>query len=148
NYRDELLDQASVEYEKIRRSFNSLHRKLELSDIEVKDFLVSEVEEIKHRFIEAMSNDFNTANAITEIINISKFANTILREKELDYDKLYATYKLFKEILWVLGIETQIEDLSEEDRKLVKEYEEARKARNFAVSDELRKIITEKGIIL
>ena len=148
NYRDELLDQASVEYEKIRRSFNSLHRKLELSDIEVKDFLVSEVEEIKHRFIEAMSNDFNTANAITEIIKISKFANTILREKELDYDKLYATYKLFKEILWVLGIETQIEDLSEEDRKLVKEYEEARKARNFAVSDELRKIITEKGIIL
>ena len=60
----------------------------------------------------------------------------------------YMLYKLFKEILWVLGIETQIEDLSEEDRKLVKEYEEARKARNFAVSDELRKIIMEKGIIL
>lgn len=148
NYRDELLDQATTEYEKIRRTFNSLYRKIELEDIKVKDVKDAEVEKIKEEFNDAMSNDFNTANAITAIINISKLVNTILREKELNRDKMLATYNLFKDMLWVLGIETKITPLNNEDKLLVKEYEEARRSKNFAKSDEIRKVITDKGILL
>lgn len=147
NYREELLDQAATEYEKIRRSYNNLYRKIELEDIELgkKD---SEIEKLKTEFIEAMSNDFNTANAITSIINLSKLSNTLLRAKELDREKLASCYSLFTDMLWVLGIETNIEPLEEEDKKLVREYEAARRAKNFELSDELRKQIADKGILL
>ncbi|MCK9470576.1 MAG: cysteine--tRNA ligase [Bacilli bacterium] len=147
NYREELLDQAATEYEKIRRSYNNLYRKIELEDIDLgkKD---SEIEKLKTEFIEAMSNDFNTANAITSIINLSKLSNTLLRAKELDREKLASCYSLFTDMLWVLGIETNIEPLEEEDKKLVREYEAARRAKNFELSDELRKQIADKGILL
>ena len=147
NYREELLDQAATEYEKIRRSYNNLYRKIELEDIELgkQD---SEIEKLKTEFIEAMSNDFNTANAITSIINLSKLSNTLLRAKELDREKLASCYSLFTDMLWVLGIETNIEPLEEEDKKLVREYEAARRAKNFELSDELRKQIADKGILL
>lgn len=148
NYRDELLDQANQEYEKIKRSFNNLFRKIELEDIEVRDIKDEEVEGIKNDFIAALSNDFNTANAITSIINISKLANTLLRENELNREKLIATYNLFKDMLWVLGIETKISHLNEEDKLLVKNYEAARKAKDYALSDNLRAKILEKGIFL
>lgn len=147
NYREELLDQANNEYEKIKRAFNNLHRKLELLDVELKESSVSDVDEIKNNFIKALSDDFNTANAITEVINLSKYVNTILREKELNIDKLVAAYKLFKDMLWVLGLETNISNLTEEDKKLYQEYEKARMERNFEVSDSLRKILIDKGIL-
>ena len=148
NYREELLTQAETEYEKIKRAFNSLHRKLELLDIEIKDIKVNEIEDIKNRFIEALSDDFNTANALTEVNNITKLVNTMLREKEPNLDKLVAAYNLFKDMLWVLGLETKISNLTIEDKKLYQEYEEARKAKNFEVSDKLRKILVDKGIII
>lgn len=147
NYREELLDQANNEYEKIKRAFNNLHRKLELLDVELKESCASEVDEIKKNFIEALSDDFNTANAITEVINLSKYVNTILREKEVNIDKFVASYKLFKDMLWVLGLETNISNLTEEDKKLYQEYEKARMERNFEVSDSLRKILIDKGIL-
>lgn len=148
NYRDELLDQANSEYEKIKRSFNNLYRKLELEDNEYQKLKFNEVEIIKDEFINSLSNDFNTANAITAIINLSKLVNNLLRERELNFDKLNAAFSLFKDMLWVLGIETKIEPLNSEDKLLVKNYEIAKEARNYALSDELRKEIIDKGILL
>ena len=148
SYRDELLDQAEVEYEKIKRTYDSIYRKLEIENIEITNVTDEEVEAIKDEFNNAMSNDFNTANAITAIINISKLANTLLRQREIDYNKLVAVFNLFKDMLWVLGIDTKITPLSDEDKDLVRRYNEARKNKNFSLSDELRDIINSKGIIL
>lgn len=148
NYADELLKQSENEYERIKRTYNQLFRKLELDEVEIKDEVDSEVEVIKARFIDALSNDFNTANALTEIINLMKIVNNLLRQREVDYKKLVASYLVFTEFLWILGLETKIEKLNPEDKVLVKEYEEARKNKNFEKSDKLREEIISKGILL
>lgn len=148
NYKDELLDQAKNDFDKIKRSYENLYRKVELSNEEFNFYIDEELTTIKNSFIDAMSNDFNTANAITSIFSISKLANTLLREKEFNYQKMNATLDLFKEMLWVLGIEPSIIPLSKEDKKLVNQYYDARTNKNFELSDKLRSEILEKGILL
>ena len=47
-----------------------------------------------------------------------------------------------------LVVEKQQEMLDDEIEALIQERQEARKAKNFARADEIRNILTEKGILL
>ena len=80
NYKDELLKQAANDYEKIRRAYNGLFRKLEEAG-EVEAETNDVIEALREEFVSAMSDDFNTANAITAIFKAVKLANIYVREK-------------------------------------------------------------------
>jgi len=147
SYKDELLEQASNDYEKIKRSYNNLFRKLELNELPLDKLIDEELEDLKQEFIEAMSDDFNTANAITTIFKISKLANNLIREKKLNLPKMGATLDYFFDMLWVLGIETKIEPLTDDEKDLIYQYNKARKNKDFALSDEIREKMISIGII-
>ena len=146
-YRQELLEQAKNDFEKIYRSYVSLYRQIELSQIrelEV-DF---EVDAIKQEFIEAMAADFNTANAITAIFKMVKLSNLCLRDKDSSVSRLLHLKQAFAEMLWVLGMEINLAPLDDADKDLVKRWQQARRDKNFNLADSLRQEINEKGIIL
>jgi cysteinyl-tRNA synthetase len=147
NYREELLEQAAADYEKIRRAYNGLYRKLEELP-ETAPAEEAEVVALKAEFITAMSDDFNTANALTSIFKISKMANNLIREKNAEPGLMKACLDLFSEMLWVFGIETGISPLNEAQKDLLERYREARKAKNFALSDRLREELLAQGIEL
>ena len=110
NYREELLTQSTKDYEKIKRAYISLYRKLELSnainfDVNIDD---ESILKIKNDFISSMSNDFNTANAITAIFELTKLINIHLRNSNTDNLILMQMLKCLKELLWVLGIEVEV----------------------------------------
>lgn len=150
NYREELLTQSTNDYEKIKRAYISLYRKLELSnnlnfDIELTN---EDVLKVKDDFVRNMSNDFNTANAITSIFDLTKLANVKLRNPNATSDELMQTLKCLKDLLWVLGIEVEVKELSDEEKALVNKWYEAKKNKDFTLADELRKEISDKKIEL
>ena len=149
NYKDELVTQAENDFEKIKRAYISLYRDLELkdgfSDANITD---ADLLKIKEEFVNAMSNDFNTANAITSIFNLVKLINNLLRNKETTLELKNEAFNLLKELLWVLGIEVDVNPLTKEEKELVLAWNEARSNKDFARADELRKEITERNIIL
>ncbi len=147
NYKEELLEQAKKDTEKIYRSYLTLFRQLELSK-KTEPLEDEEIKALRTGFVEAMSDDFNTANAITSVFQMTKLANNLLREKEQNLPRMTAALNLFDDMLWVLGMNFEIKPLSETDVGLVKKWHEARKNKDFQLADELRQQINAKGIIL
>lgn len=152
NYREELLNQVKADYEKIYKAKLSLCRKLQLQknivakeNIEIKN---DDVLKIKQEFIDALSSDFNTANALTAIIKTVKMINTLTRQKEFDEGLAVDLLTLLNEQMWVLGIDKEIAPLNEEQLKVVLSWQEARNNKNFELADKLRQEIVEKGIEL
>ena len=109
----------------------------------------AEIDGFVAKFEEAMDDDFNTADAISSVFELVKYANTHATadsSKEL-VEYLKNTLEMLCEIL---GINTEVkaELLDEEIEALIAERQAARKAKNFARADEIRAELLEKGIIL
>ncbi len=101
------------------------------------------------KFEKSMEDDFNTADAISAVFELVKFSNTNAGETS---SKEFAgkLYQRMGQLCDVLGIilEREEEILEEEIENLIAERQAARKEKNFARADEIRAILSEKGIIL
>ena len=151
NYRDELLNQAKGDFDKIYKTKLSLSRKLQIEKGIIKeniDITSENIKQIKEEFIEALSNDFNTANAITAIIKTTKLINTLIRQKEFDENYALQLLQLLDEQMWVLGIDSVVKPLNNIELELVRKWQTARNNKDFESADVLRKEINDKGIIL
>ena len=51
-------------------------------------------------------------------------------------------------MLSILGINTNLPNLTEEEKNLVKSWQNARKEKNFELADKIRTELDSKGIIL
>ncbi len=108
-----------------------------------------QAEEYKKKFETAMEDDFNTADAIAAIFELVKFVNTnSSAENSAEY--LQALKDMLVLYCGILGIITERKEelLDEEIEALIQERQLARKEKNFARADEIRKELIEKGIIL
>ena len=96
-----------------------------------------------------MEDDLNTADAISAIFELVKFANTNVNDSS---SKEFASkvYEMIVKLCDVLGIKakTEAELLDADIEKLIQERQDARKNKDFAKADEIRNTLLEKGIIL
>ena len=127
------------------------------------------LEALSVRFHEAMDNDFNTAQAIGHLFDAVKLCNKVLaqlpeRPSEGDLRLLAETAKTLKslsEVLGLLGKDPQaavadakvrmlagITLTEEEIAGLIAKRNQARAAKNWAVSDEVRDLLLNHGIVL
>jgi cysteinyl-tRNA synthetase len=100
------------------------------------------------RFEEAMDDDFNTADALSVLFEFIKYINTLdpAETPRAAWDGLRtAVLKLAD----VLGIREPKEELLDADiEALIEERQAARKAKNYARADEIRRNLAEQGILL
>lgn len=96
-----------------------------------------------------MDDDFNTADAISSIFELVKFANTnAAAESSKAYlGELKALIVKLSDVLGLI-VEKEEEMLDQDIEALIEERQAARKARDFARADEIRTELLEKGIIL
>ncbi|MCR5309422.1 MAG: cysteine--tRNA ligase [Bacilli bacterium] len=98
-------------------------------------------------FVNALADDLNTANALSELYNVVKETNQLLRTRPVDFEKLNNNFKSLTDMFYCLGLDIKFVTLSNEDKELYKEYNLSKENKDFAKSDELRKILIEKGIM-
>ena len=144
NYNDELMKKMTAEWEKIEKTYISLYRKIELID----DDFDGKILPVMDEYLNEMSYDFNTANALSVIYNHLKTINKDLRTKDIDVNILKDDFKTLKDMLDIFGIFVNINPLSKEEKTLVNEWMNARNEKDFEKADMLRKEITDKGIVL
>ena len=144
NYNDDLMQKMNAEWEKIEKTYISLYRKIELID----GNFGGEVLSIMDEFLNEMSYDFNTANALSVIYNHLKTINKDLRTKDIEPSALKNDFKTLKDMLDIFGLYVKINPLTKEELTLVKEWINARNEKDFEKADVLRKEITDKGIVL
>ena len=109
---------------------------------------ISALEGYKKQFEDAMDDDFNTADSLSAVFDLVKFANSSIGEA--DEVKAKAALDMLDELCDILGIKTKRETvvLDEEIEELIAQRQAARKEKNFARADEIRDELLKKGIIL
>jgi cysteinyl-tRNA synthetase len=148
DFSDELMNAAK---NSLGRIYNCLDNLDFLSksapEGEADEKIVKAMDSYKQKFIEAMEDDINTANAISAIFEAVRFING---EDNLTTGSIKYASELICEIGGVLGLlkNRKKENLDSEIEKLIEERQEARKAKNFARADEIRDSLKAQGIIL
>lgn len=151
NFTDKLIQGAQNSFERIKTAYMNLeHRKQVSADLGTdKEKWLELIAKAKREFEAAMDDDFNTANAITVLFDLTREANLYLEENQTEVEVIEAFQKQMKTILDVLGVSLETEQLLDEEiETLIEEREAARKERNFARADEIRDQLREQNIIL
>ncbi len=109
------------------------------------------IDNARNAFMSAMNNDFNSPMAIASIFEFIREVNKLLNDNKLckaDAEKIIDFMKEIDSVFNVIDFEKEKVDAPEEVVKLLEEREEARKAKDFAKSDELRDLIAGKGFLI
>ena len=153
NFSSELMEAAKNGFERIVNTVSNLdfqiQNKADSALTEDEKALLAEADGFTKKFEEAMEDDFNTADAISAIFELVKFANTNTTETA---SKAFLE-ELKKRILTLtdicgLVVEKKNDGLDAEIEALIEERTKAKKEKNFARADEIRDELLAKGIEL
>ncbi len=153
NFSDEILNQSKAGLERLYNAkerlefiISKLNNDAENTE-ELK--LEEELSSFRQRFIEAMDDDLNTADAVSVIFELAKFMNSNVNENST---KEFANKVLaeFNELTSVLNVvnKKQEDILDEEIEKLIEARTNAKKNKDFKLADQIRDELLEKGIVL
>lgn len=98
-------------------------------------------------FLNALSSDINVGNGITEMLEIIKKSNVLLRQNVENFSEIVENFSALTDISYILGLSFKPHKFKDEEISLYKEYEEAKKAKNYELSDELRKKLIAINIL-
>lgn len=150
NFSHDLLNQAKSGLERINTCLDNL-KFLSSNSTNTAQLpeQIKALDDFKAAFIKAMDDDINTADAISAIFDIVKYANTNFDEgtpkSVLDYGA-----QLIDELMGVLGIREEKDGdfLDSDIEALIEERNSARKNKDFARADEIRDMLKNAGIAL
>ncbi len=154
NFSADLVEASKNGLERIRTAASRLEEAFgagsddSLTEAETEN--MKEVSGYVKKFEDAMEDDLNTADAISAIFELVKFANTSVVAGESTGAYAKRVYDTLSKLCDILGIQVKEEQglLDEDIENLIQERQAARKAKNFARADEIRNLLIEKGIIL
>ncbi|MFH0987036.1 MAG: cysteine--tRNA ligase [Candidatus Micrarchaeota archaeon] len=148
DYTDENVKNAPKELEKIQNTLDNLRFLLEKSGAVGSEGGI-EIEKYRSKFIKAMDNNFNTADASAVVFEFVREINKLVSEKKLSSRKnIESALALFKEWGAILGVDFapgKEQKAPAEVLTFVEAREEARKKKDFKKSDELRSLIRTLG---
>ena len=153
NYSEEIITQCAASLERLRTFRENLSFSLKNASDNFDDKVDLEI--YKNKFINAMNDDLNTADALAAIFEMVKSVNTnVIQKNEFSKTFIKNTIELFDELCGILGILYEKNNSNnssisvQEIENLIKEREQARKEKNWARADEIRKELSLKNIIL
>ena len=147
NYSEENLKQA-------RASLERLYTALRGTDVSAKTTTESE---FKIRFCAAMDDDFNTPEAYSILFDMAREVNRLKSENLTEANHLAAEMRELAMVLGILQQQPEVflqgttnsgEDEVAKIEALIKQRNDARQAKDWALADSARNQLTEMGIIL
>lgn len=140
NYSDEIMQSMESEINKFKTSLNQAKNYLIINKIDYSNNPSIVNEEV----INQLSDNLNLINAITVVYEINKRLNIALRNKK--DDEVLNTYFELLNSLDLLGI--NFDDLhTDEVKKLLLEWNDKVKEKDYASSDTIRKELINKGVM-
>jgi cysteinyl-tRNA synthetase len=155
NYSGEILVQSKNALERLKTAKGSLEFITEngsdapLNDDETE--FVASLSRYRERYIEALDDDLNTADAVSVIFELVRESNSIAAGAEPSKAFAKATLEVLFELADVLGLfyaDTGDASLDAEVEELIAARRAARNEKNWAEADRIRDKLNEMNIIL
>lgn len=143
NFSEEMILNNQKELQKITQTMKQVSVYLQRNNIDISNGKATDI----NQFLESLSDDINTANAISELYQVVKKINTTIRSRDIDNDLLKGLFFTLKDMLYILGLEIVYPILSEDDRQLLIKYDATKAEKNFALSDQIRQELINRGIL-
>lgn len=152
NFSDTLMESAKSGWQRINNCYNNLLSLLENAKEEAdanEEKLIKELDGFTEHFTRVMDDDFNTADAISVVFDLVKYANTNV-SAESSKGFVQSLLNLLCEFNDILGVRLVKEEtsLDAEVEELIAKRQEARKNKDFAQADEIRDKLLSMGIEL
>ena len=147
NFCDELMDAAKTGLERMYNCVGLEHLAETAHESDLDEGISAAMEGYRDKFVAAMEDDLNTADAISVLFEMVRFINS---DKTLSRNDARCCLNMLKELGGVLGLlrrETKT-DVSAEVEALIAERTEARKNKDWAKSDEIRDKLKAMGVVL
>ncbi len=142
NFSAELLEQAESGLKRIYNCVENLN--YIISSQKKGKEQAAELDEFRQRFIAVMDDDLNTADAVSVIFELVREINTLTSENE-DAALAEQCLSILRELLDVLGLWKEEDKIPEEILALAEQRAEARAQKNWALADEIRDTLKQKG---
>ena len=148
NFSAELVEASKNGLERILTAVDRL-KSINGTDGEVDKAAADEMDAFVKKYEDAMDDDLNTADAISVIFELVKYANVNVTE-ESSKATVELVLNTIEKLCDILGIITEKKEeiLDSDIEALIEERQAARKAKNFARADEIRDQLSGMGIIL
>ena len=148
NFSAELVEASKNGLERILTAVDRL-KSINGTDDEVDKAAADEMDAFVKKYEDAMDDDLNTADAISVIFELVKYANVNVTE-ESSKATVELVLNTIEKLCDILGIITEKKEeiLDSDIEALIEERQAARKSKNFARADEIRDQLSSMGIIL
>ncbi|MDI3481099.1 MAG: cysteinyl-tRNA synthetase [Tepidanaerobacteraceae bacterium] len=151
NFSEDMMQQAKSALERLYNTLYTLEHleKTAKDDGSIDEAYMNTLLENRERFIKAMDDDFNTADAISVLFDMAREFN--INMNKLSRRAIAKTAESMLELGRVLGFFHKFgkaELLDEEIQRKIEERQKARRERNFALADRIRDELKAEGIIL
>ena len=155
NFSDVLMEQSKSAMERVYTCLDNLKFLIDKGEDravnDAENELLKKIEEYKQKFIDAMDDDLNTADAIAAIFDIVYLANTGLSDNGKNSIEIAEKfYNIIRELGSVLGLFNKDSEnsLDAEIGAMIGKRKEARKAKDFKTTGEIRDKLKAMNIIL
>ena len=148
NFSAELVEASKNGLERILTAVDRL-KSINGIDGDVDKSVADEMDAFVKKYEDAMDDDLNTADAISVIFELVKYANVNVTE-ESSKATVELVLNTIEKLCDILGIITEKKEeiLDSDIEALIEERQAARKAKNFARADEIHDQLSSMGIIL
>ena len=149
NFSKELIEQSAAALERLYTARdNFLHLRDNLPQGQAGEAVKKIVDDARARFVAAMEDDFNTADAVGAIFEMVRALNAAVSQ-DANAGDAQAALDGLNELCGVMGLLSRPAEIDDPKAlELLAQRKQAREARDYAKSDELRQQLAQMGYVV
>ena len=148
-YSEEKLQDAANNLHHLQNTFGNLAYRLKDAQAGEDAGVAAKTAEFKAAFTAAMDDDINVQNGIAVVYEVAKYANVYIQQPTVVKGAVESLQTLLQDLVAVFGIKLAVATIADEEiEALIEKRNQARQAKDFALSDQIRDDLKAQGIIL
>ena len=143
NFTEDTVKEAQQVVSRIQMAYKQAALKLQAAGVDLEKGQPVYI----NKFLEALADDLNTANALAELYNVLKDVNQLIRNRDADLNDLNNLFKTLTDMFYVLGLDINYVKFDDNISRLYQDYLLSKENKDFSKSDEIRQVLIEKGVM-
>lgn len=148
-YSEKKLQDAANNLHHLQNTFGNLAYRLKDAQAGEDAGVAAKTAEFKAAFTAAMDDDINVQNGIAVVYELAKYANVYVQQPTVVKGAVESLQTLLQDLVAVFGIKLAVATIADEEiEALIEQRNQARQAKDFDLSDQIRDDLKAQGIIL